>query len=55
MRITSIVLAMIALAAPLAGAATLHAQQLPDTLPVAPQLDYRIPPYDVNAFLIEAE
>ncbi len=33
----------------------LHAQQLPDTLPVAPQLDYRIPPYDVNAFLIEAE
>jgi N-acetylmuramate 1-kinase len=34
---------------------TLHAQPLPDTLPVAPQLDYRIPPYDMNAFLIEAE
>jgi len=33
----------------------LHTQQLPDTLPVAPQLDYRIPPYDMNAFLIEAE
>src|SRR6516225_7268163 len=33
----------------------LHAQRLPDTLPVAPQLDYRIPPYDMNAFLIEAE
>src|SRR5262245_13179365 len=33
----------------------LHAQPLPDTLPVAPQLDYRIPPYDMNAFLIEAE
>ena len=33
----------------------LHRQQLPDTLPVAPQRDYRIPPYDVNAFLIEAE
>jgi len=33
----------------------LHEQQLPDTLPVAPQLDYRIPPYDMDAFLIEAE
>src|SRR5262252_7490980 len=33
----------------------LHERQLPDTLPVAPQLDYRIPPYDMNAFLIEAE
>src|SRR5262245_66285025 len=33
----------------------LHTQQLPDTLPVAPQLDYRIPPYDMDAFLIEAE
>src|SRR5262249_3947842 len=32
-----------------------HTQQLPDTVPVAPQLDYRIPPYDMNAFLIEAE
>jgi N-acetylmuramate 1-kinase len=33
----------------------LHEQRLPDTLPVAPHLDYRIPPYDMNAFLIEAE
>jgi N-acetylmuramate 1-kinase len=33
----------------------LHALQLPDTLPVAPHLDHQIPPYDVNAFLIEAE
>jgi tRNA threonylcarbamoyl adenosine modification protein YjeE len=33
----------------------LHGRQLPDTLPVAPQLDYRIPPYDMDAFLIEAE
>jgi tRNA threonylcarbamoyl adenosine modification protein YjeE len=33
----------------------LHERQLPDTLPVAPHLDYRIPPYDMNAFLIEAE
>ncbi len=33
----------------------LHERQLPDMLPVAPQLDYRIPPYDMNAFLIEAE
>ncbi len=33
----------------------LHAQQLPDTLPVAPHLEHRIPYYDLNAFLIEAE
>jgi N-acetylmuramate 1-kinase len=33
----------------------LHERQLPDMLPVAPQLDYRIPPYDISAFLIEAE
>jgi N-acetylmuramate 1-kinase len=33
----------------------LHEQQLPQTLPVAPHLDYRIPPYDMDAFLIEAE
>ena len=33
----------------------LHERQLPDMLPVAPQLDYRVPPYDMNAFLIEAE
>jgi tRNA threonylcarbamoyl adenosine modification protein YjeE len=34
---------------------TLHAQQLPDVLPVAPHVEYRIPPYDMDAFLIEAE
>ena len=33
----------------------LHEQQLPDTLPVAPHVEYRIPSYDMNAFLIEAE
>jgi N-acetylmuramate 1-kinase len=35
--------------------AALHARKLPDTLPVAPHLDYRIPRYDLAAFLIEAE
>ena len=34
---------------------SLHSQRLPDVLPVAPQLDHRIPYYDLNAFLIEAE
>jgi N-acetylmuramate 1-kinase len=33
----------------------LHEQPLPTVLPVAPRLDYRIPPYDMDAFLIEAE
>ena len=33
----------------------LHRQQLPDVLPVAPQVEHRIPPYDMEAFLIEAE
>jgi N-acetylmuramate 1-kinase len=33
----------------------LHERQLSETLPVAPHLDYRIPPYDMDAFLIEAE
>jgi tRNA threonylcarbamoyl adenosine modification protein YjeE len=33
----------------------LHALRLPDVLPVAPQLEHRIPSYDMNAFLIEAE
>jgi N-acetylmuramate 1-kinase len=33
----------------------LHERQLPETLPVAPHLDYRIPPYYMDAFLIEAE
>jgi N-acetylmuramate 1-kinase len=33
----------------------LHRRDLPDTLPVPPQGTYRIPPYDLRAFLIEAE
>jgi tRNA threonylcarbamoyl adenosine modification protein YjeE len=33
----------------------LHNQALPDVLPVAPHLEYRIPPYDLAAFLVEAE
>ena len=34
---------------------SLHEKTLPDLLPVAPQVEYRIPPYDLQAFLIEAE
>jgi aminoglycoside/choline kinase family phosphotransferase len=33
----------------------LHNYQLPDVLPVAPQVQYRIPDYDLDALLIEAE
>jgi N-acetylmuramate 1-kinase len=33
----------------------LHGAELPDVLPVAPQVEYRFPPYDLNAFLIEVE
>src|SRR6516164_1505419 len=33
----------------------LHARQLPDRLPVAPHVEYPIPDYDMDAFLIEAE
>src|SRR5215471_9124477 len=33
----------------------LHEQPLPQVLPVAPHLEYKIPPYDMEAFLIEAE
>jgi tRNA threonylcarbamoyl adenosine modification protein YjeE len=33
----------------------LHAQHLPEALPVAPQLEYRLPAYDMDAFLIETE
>jgi N-acetylmuramate 1-kinase len=33
----------------------LHAQRLPDVLPVAPHVEHRLPYYDMNAFLIEAE
>ena len=32
----------------------LHEQPLPDVLPVAPQVEYHIPSYDLGAFLIEA-
>ncbi len=35
--------------------AALHARELPDALPVSAHLDYRLPPYDSQAFLIEAE
>jgi hypothetical protein len=35
--------------------ALLHARTLPDTLPIAPHFDYRIPPYEMGALLIEAE
>jgi len=34
---------------------SLHRMTLPDTLPVAPHVEYKIPPYDLDAFLIEAE
>jgi len=33
----------------------LHNAPVPEVLPVAPQIDYRIPRYDMDAFLIEAE
>jgi tRNA threonylcarbamoyl adenosine modification protein YjeE len=33
----------------------LHQLTLPEVLPVAPHLDYRLPRYDTDAFLIEAE
>ncbi len=35
--------------------AFLHGHDLPETLPVAPHLEYRLPRYDFGAFLIEAE
>jgi tRNA threonylcarbamoyl adenosine modification protein YjeE len=35
--------------------AELHGAALPDTLPVSPHVEYRIPRYDIGAFLIEAE
>jgi len=34
---------------------SLHGRSLPDVLPVAPHVEYKIPPYDMEAFLIEAE
>jgi tRNA threonylcarbamoyl adenosine modification protein YjeE len=33
----------------------LHRHHLPDVLPVAPHVEYRIPAYDLDAFLIEVE
>jgi len=33
----------------------LHAQRLPPTLPIAPRIEYDLPRYDLDAFLIEAE
>jgi tRNA threonylcarbamoyl adenosine modification protein YjeE len=35
--------------------ATLHAHAPPASLPVAPHVDYQMPAYDLDAFLIEAE
>ena len=35
--------------------AFLHSRDLPNKLPVETRFDYRLPPYDVEAFLIEAE
>jgi tRNA threonylcarbamoyl adenosine modification protein YjeE len=35
--------------------AALHGQELPQVLQIAPHLDYPLPRYDVEAFLIEAE
>jgi N-acetylmuramate 1-kinase len=34
---------------------TLHQQALPSALPVAPRVEHRLPPYDIDAFLIETE
>lgn len=35
--------------------ASLHQLDLPDTLPVSPELDHHLPPYDLEALLMEAE
>jgi N-acetylmuramate 1-kinase len=34
---------------------SLHRRKLPERLPVAPHVEYRLPQYDIDAFLIEAE
>jgi N-acetylmuramate 1-kinase len=34
---------------------SLHRRKLPERLPVAPHVEYRLPHYDIDAFLIEAE
>jgi aminoglycoside/choline kinase family phosphotransferase len=33
----------------------LHGRRLPTVLPVAPQVEYRLPPYDMDALMIEVE
>lgn len=33
--------------------AALHRETLPDILPIAPHLDYRVPPFDTDAMMIE--
>jgi aminoglycoside/choline kinase family phosphotransferase len=33
----------------------LHDKLMPDVMPVAPNVEYRIPAYDIDAFLVEAE
>jgi len=33
----------------------LHTSELPDTLPVSPRIEHKIPTYDLDAFLIELE
>jgi tRNA threonylcarbamoyl adenosine modification protein YjeE len=33
----------------------LHEKLQPDVIPVAPRVDYRVPPYDMDAYLIEVE
>ncbi len=35
--------------------AALHREELPEALPVEPGVEYRLPPYDMEALLIEAE
>jgi hypothetical protein len=35
--------------------AELHSETLPSVVPVEPGVEYRIPPYDMDAFLIEVE
>ena len=34
---------------------SLHQQELPDVLPVAPRIEHRLPRYDLDALMIEAE
>ena len=33
--------------------AALHQEQLPDTLPIAPQINYRVPRFDTDAMMVE--